>query len=79
MCHKIFLQQQNNIVKYSSFKLRIWNEVATILLFAIVFLVILKTTISWVWGVVGIVLFGIILMVAINSYKRIRSKKRPEN
>ena len=75
MCHKIFVQQQNGIVKYSSFKLRIWNEVATILLFAIVFLVILKTTISWVWGVVGIVLFGVTLMLAINAYKKIRAKK----
>jgi len=75
MCHKIFIQQQKGIVKYSSFKLRIWNEVATILLFAIVFLVILKTTISWIWGVVGIVLFGVILMIAINAYKRIRGKK----
>lgn len=75
MCHKIFTQQQNNIIKYSSFKLRIWNEVATVLLFAIVFLVILKTTISWVWGVIGIVLFGVILMMAINAYKRIREKK----
>ena len=79
MCHQIFIQQQNNIVKYSSFKLRIWNEVATILLFAIVFLVILKTTISWVWGVVGIVLFGIILMLAINTYKKMREKKEESN
>ena len=26
-CHKIFIQQQKGIVKYTSFKLRIWNEV----------------------------------------------------
>lgn len=75
MCHKIFAQQQKGIVNYSPFKLRIWNEVATVLLFAIVFLVILKTTISWIWGVLGIILFGIILMVGINAYKRIREKK----
>ena len=36
-CHKIYKQLQNNVIKYSAFKLRIWNEVATILLFAIVF------------------------------------------
>ena len=34
-CHKVFVQQQKGIVKFTSFKLRIWNEVATILLFAI--------------------------------------------
>jgi len=64
-CHKVFIQQQKGVVKYTSFKLRIWNEVATILLFAIVFLVVLKSTISWVWGVVGIILFGVLMMLGI--------------
>ncbi|MFY0603449.1 MAG: CopD family protein [Flavobacteriaceae bacterium] len=74
-CHKIFLQLQNDIVKYTSFKLRIWNEVATIILFAIVFLVVLKSAISWVWGVIGIILFGVLLMLSIKLYKNIRAKK----
>ena len=75
MCHRMFVQLQQNKLSYSSFKLRIWNEVATILLFAIVFLVVLKSTISWVWGVVGIVLFGALLMLAINIYKKRREMK----
>ena len=78
-CHKIFVQQQNGIVKFTSFRLRIWNEVATILLFAIVFLVVLKSAISWVWGVVGIVLFGILMMLGIKLYKNIRKKNNWEN
>lgn len=78
-CHKIFIQQQKGIVKYTSFKLRIWNEVATILLFAIVFLVVLKSTISWIWGVVGIILFGVLMMLGIKLYKNIRKKNSWEN
>jgi putative membrane protein len=74
-CQKIFTQLQNGIVKYSSFKLRIWNEVATILLFSIVFLVVLKNSINWIWGVVGIIAFSIVLMLGIKLYKRIRDKK----
>ena len=74
-CHKVFIQQQKGVVKYTSFKLRIWNEVATILLFAIVFLVVLKSTISWVWGVVGIILFGVLMMLGIKLYKNIQKKK----
>lgn len=74
-CHKIFLQLQRNEVKYTSFKLRLWNEIATILLFSIVFIVVLKSTISWVWGLIGIVLFGILLMLSIKLYKNIRAKK----
>lgn len=74
-CHKIFLQLQQDEIKYTSFKLRIWNEVATIILFAIVFLVVLKSAISWVWGVIGIILFGALLMLSIKLYKSIRAKK----
>ncbi len=77
-CHKIFLQLQNDIVKYTSFKLRLWNEVATILLFAIVFIVVLKN-INWVWGVIGIILFGVLLMLSIKLYKNIRAKKDWDN
>ena len=78
-CHKVFIQQQKGVVKYTSFKLRIWNEVATVLLFAIVFLVVLKSTISWIWGVVGIILFGVLMMLGIKLYKNIRKKNSWEN
>jgi len=75
MCHRMFLQLMNNKLTFSSFKLRLFNEVATVFLFAIVFLVVLKNAISWVWGAVGIVLFGILLMLAIKAYKKFREKK----
>ncbi|APG64996.1 protoporphyrinogen IX oxidase [Tenacibaculum todarodis] len=74
-CHKIFKQLQNDEIKYTAFKLRIWNEVATIILFAIVFLVTLKSAINWVWGVVGIILFGTLMMMSIKLYKKVRAKK----
>ncbi len=74
-CQRIFSQLQKDIVKYSAFKLRIWNEVATIILFAVVFLVTLQSAINWIWGVVGIFVFGIVLMLSIKLYKRIREKK----
>ncbi|PKP46194.1 MAG: protoporphyrinogen IX oxidase, partial [Bacteroidetes bacterium HGW-Bacteroidetes-12] len=67
---------QNHQISYSSFKLRIWNEVATVFLVAIVFLVVLRETMSWVWGVAGILLFGVLLMLAIRMYKKLREKKQ---
>lgn len=73
--HIIFKQLQNNEVKYSAFKLRLWNEVATIILFSIVFLVVLKNAINWIWGVVGIVLVSVLLMMSVRLYKKIRAKK----
>jgi len=74
ICHRIYMQLQNDIVKYSSNKLRIWNEVATIILFSIVFLVVLQSTIDWIYGVVGILGVSILLMLAVKLYKRIRVK-----
>jgi putative membrane protein len=74
-CQKIYSNLQKDIVKYSAFTLRLFNEVSTIILFAVVFLVSVKSAISWVWGVVGIILFGMLLMLSIKLYKRIREKK----
>ena len=66
---------QQDIIKYSTFKLRIFNEISTIILFAVVFLVTVKSAISWIWGVVGILLFGVLIMLGIKLYKRIREKR----
>ncbi len=72
ICHRIFNQLQQNIIKHSAIKLRIWNEVATILVFAIVFIVVLKSATNWIYGVVGLVSLSVILMIAIKWYKRLR-------
>ncbi len=72
---KIYSDEMNGIFKYSSSQLRIWNEVATIFLIAIVMIVSVKNSLSWLWGVAGLVLFTILLMSAIKVYKLIREKK----
>ncbi|QTD37532.1 CopD family protein [Polaribacter batillariae] len=74
-CQNIYSKLQKDIVKYSAFKLRMFNEISTIILFAVVFLVTVKSAINWIWGVVGIILFGILMMLGIKLYKRIREKK----
>lgn len=76
-CHQMFKQLQANDVRYSTGFMRIWNEGATIILFSVVFLVVLKSTINWVFGVVGIIGLGILLMLGIRLYKRIR-RRNPE-
>lgn len=73
--HKIFKQQLNGVFKYSSQQLRIWNEVATIFLIAIVMLATVKQSISLVWGIVGLVLFIALLMSAVKIYKLYRNSK----
>jgi len=72
--HQIFHQLQKDYVRYSSSFMRIWNEGATLFLFAIVFLAIMKNSINWIFGVLGIVLLSGLLMLGIRLYKRIREK-----
>ena len=72
--HLIFRQLQRNEIRYSSTKLRIWNEIATLLLVAIVFLIVLQSSLKFVWGTVGFFLVGILLMLGIKLYKKIRGK-----
>ncbi|MEC4051538.1 CopD family protein [Myroides odoratimimus] len=75
-CHQ-FVKQINNrtMTKTSSF-FRIWNEGATLILFSVVFLVILKSTFNWIFGVVGLVGLSILLMLGIRLYKRIRDSRK---
>lgn len=70
--HALYKQQAKGIFKYSSQQLRIWNEVATVFLVSIVLLATVKSSISWVWGLVGLTCFGIVLMSAIRIYKNLR-------
>ena len=76
--HKIFKQQLNSVFKYSSQKLRVWNEVATVFLIAIVMLATVKQSISIVWGLAGLFIFVALLMFAIRTYKRIRERQEPK-
>ena len=71
----IYRDQKKGIFRYTSQQLRIWNEVATIFLVAIVILVVVKQSISLVWGFIGIVLFAIVLMSAVKIYKSVRNKR----
>ena len=72
--HLYYKQLQQDVVKTSSNFMRLWNEGATFILFAVVFLVILKSAINWVFGVVGIFVLGILLMLGFKIYKRMREK-----
>jgi protoporphyrinogen IX oxidase len=70
----IYKQQKVGVFKYTSNQLRIWNEVATVFLIAIVMLVSVKTNLSFVWGLIGLIGFGIALMMAIKIYRQFRKE-----
>ena len=74
-CHQFVKQIKNDALTKTSSYFRIWNEGATLILFSIVFLVVLKNSLNWIFGVIGIITFMMLLMFAYKFYKRIREKR----
>lgn len=72
--HRMYKQQVAGLFNYTSQQLRVWNEVATIFLIAIVMLATVKQGLSVVWGLFGLILFIILLMTAIRIYKKMRNR-----
>lgn len=74
MCQRILNQFKKGIFNWSSNQLRLWNELATLCLVAVVFIVIKKQTMSWLYGTIGFFAVAIGLMLLFKIYKRIRTK-----
>ena len=72
--HHFFKQLQTDSCKKTSNFMRIWNEGATIALFAIVFLVVLKNAINWIFGLVALFVLMILIMLSYKLYKALREK-----
>lgn len=70
--HKIFMQQQKENFRWSTYQLRMWNEVATIFLISIVMLAAVKQLLSLAWGVGVLLIFSALLLWAIKMYKKYR-------
>ncbi|MGB0453031.1 MAG: CopD family protein [Bacteriovoracaceae bacterium] len=72
LCGSIYKKLKNGVKSYSSQFLRIWNEVATLFLFSIVFLVELQTRLAFGYGLLALMILAIVLMLSIRIYKRVR-------
>ena len=73
-CQIIHNQMKSGKITNSEIKLRIWNEVATVLMFAIIFIAVLKNSISWIYATFSLVGLAILLMISINLYKKYKAK-----
>jgi len=71
--HRIFLNQQKDSCKLTSTKLRVINEISTVFLVAIVFLVVLKDTLNFIYALLGLFIFIGFLIVGIKTYKKLRT------
>ena len=74
--HRFYNEFQRGKHRRSATFFRFWNEGATLILFAVVFLVILKNSVHWIFGLIGLVGLALLLMFGIRLYKKYRSPKR---
>lgn len=72
--HRIYKKFQNNMISWTSFKLRLWNELATLLLIFIVFLVVYQR-LDVYRGIIGFIVVVLALMGGIKLYQRFRKEK----
>ncbi len=75
ICHRMFRRLQQGFFPYSSLKLRLWNEVATLFLFSIVFVIILKQRFDWRYGLIGLALLSLLILWGVYAYKSRRGQK----
>lgn len=74
--HVLYKRLQKDSISWNSTQLRLWNEVATLWLVSIVFVVMLKGALDWIYGTIGFFAVGLALMIAIRMYRRLRSGKQ---
>lgn len=79
ICQKIYFDLKTDRFFWGSGALRVWNEVATLLLVIIVFIVVLKDSLNWVYATIGFFAVALLLMLAIKMYQAIRKKDHVEN
>jgi protoporphyrinogen IX oxidase len=70
--HYLFKQLRNDVVKFSSTQIRFWNEIATLFLISIVFVIVLKNAFSIIWGLAGLILVTLSITLGIRLYKKYR-------
>ena len=74
--HAILVKARNNDIPWSSFRLRLWNEGATIVLIAVVLLAELKQ-LDWKYGMIGLLVLALVLGLAVAQYRKKRTKDGP--
>ena len=73
-CQIILNQIKIGQIKTTEIKLRIWNEVATLIMFAIIFMAVLKNSISWIYATLSLIGLAVLLMISIKLYKKYKTK-----
>ena len=74
ICQDKIKQMRNGIFKWTSTQLRLWNELATLLLFVIVICAVVKDQVNWPYTIIGLIVLVFLLMAGVKIYKHFRTK-----
>ena len=72
ICHRIYKKLKQKHIVYTPMQLRMFNEIATLLLIIIVFIIVLKNDMNWIWVTVSLIVFTVFLMLVVRIYKKLR-------
>jgi len=72
-------QLRRGVVRYTSQQIRFWNEVATLFLISIVFIIVLKDALSMLWGIVGLIGVTLMILAGMAIYKRLRKTGKDDH
>ncbi len=72
---RIIKKLEGGTALMSSYKFRLYNEVPSIFLLAIVILAVYKNGLNYLYTIVGLLLFMAVLVIFTKIYKRIRERK----
>ena len=75
ICQHKIKQMRKGIFKWTSTQLRLWNELATLLLFVIVMCAVVKDNVNWPYTIIGLIIFVFVMVSAVKIYKYYRLKK----
>lgn len=75
----LFNQFRRGSTRYGSSQMRAWNEVATLFLISIVFIIVLKDALSMLWGVAGLLVVTLLIIGGMAIYKRYRNHGHKNN
>jgi len=74
-CWVIIKRLKEGSNSLSSYQLRLFNEIPTLLMVAIVLLAVLKNMLNFGYAFIGLILFGVALVWATKFYRKIRTGK----
>lgn len=67
--HRIHGLLKRGEVKWTAFQLSLWSQGATLFLFVFVVLLIFRERMDWVWGSLGLLVVGAVVMLVVNGMR----------